>query len=89
MDRQSVYSTHVFEPSQGESRDTRLQLQAQLETFILDFRLDNNFVYRCVVSEYRKEPRHTNPSLQRPAERECASQEVLLRCQHQRPDLFQ
>ncbi|KAL2207751.1 DNA replication licensing factor mcm5 [Sarocladium strictum] len=51
MDRQSVYSTHVFEPSQGESRDTRLQLQAQLETFILDFRLDNNFVYRDQLRE--------------------------------------
>lgn len=45
MDRQSVYSTHVFEPS-GDSGDSRLQLQNQLETFILDFRLDNNFVYR-------------------------------------------
>lgn len=48
MDRQSVYSTHVYEPSFGENSDTRLQLQTQLETFILDFRLDNNFVYRCV-----------------------------------------
>lgn len=46
MDRQSVYSTHVFEPSLGDNGDTRLQLQTQLETFILDFRLDNNFVYR-------------------------------------------
>lgn len=46
MDSQSVYSTHVYEPSHGENTD-RLQLQTQLETFILDFRLDNNFVYRC------------------------------------------
>lgn len=46
MDRQSVYSAHVYEPSFGETSDTRLQLQTQLETFILDFRLDNNFVYR-------------------------------------------
>lgn len=46
MDRQSVYSTHVYEPTFGDNSDTRLQLQTQLETFILDFRLDNNFVYR-------------------------------------------
>jgi DNA replication licensing factor MCM5 len=46
MDRGSIYSTHVYEPSFGENGDTRLQLQTQLETFILDFRLDNNFVYR-------------------------------------------
>ncbi|EQL03127.1 hypothetical protein G6O67_002904 [Ophiocordyceps sinensis] len=50
MDRQSVYSTHVFEPS-GDSGDSRLQLQNQLETFILDFRLDNNFVYRDQLRE--------------------------------------
>lgn len=49
MDRQSVYSTHVFEPSHGDTGDSRLQLQNQLETFILDFRLDNNFVYRWVI----------------------------------------
>lgn len=48
MDRQSVYSAHVYEPSYGENGDTRLQLLQQLETFILDFRLDNNFVYRYV-----------------------------------------
>ncbi|KAM4056249.1 MCM2/3/5 family protein [Hirsutella rhossiliensis] len=51
MDRQSVYSTHVFEPSVGDTGDTRLQLQNQLETFILDFRLDNNFVYRDQLRE--------------------------------------
>lgn len=46
MDSHTVYSTHVFEPSYAETDDTRLQIQNQLETFILDFRLDNNFVYR-------------------------------------------
>ncbi|KYK61547.1 DNA replication licensing factor mcm5 [Drechmeria coniospora] len=51
MDRQSVYSTHVYEPSHGDTGDTRLQLQKQLETFILDFRLDNNFVYRDQLRE--------------------------------------
>lgn len=46
MDYRSVYSTHVYEPSVGDNGETRLQLQAQLETFVLDFRLDNNFIYR-------------------------------------------
>lgn len=48
MDRQSVYSTHVYDPTFAQGEDTNLQVQAQLEAFILDFRLDNVFVYRCV-----------------------------------------
>ncbi|RFN44665.1 minichromosome maintenance protein 5 (cell division control protein 46) [Fusarium flagelliforme] len=51
MDRGSIYSAHVYEPSFGENRDTRLQLQTQLETFILDLRLDNSFVYRDLLRE--------------------------------------
>ncbi|KAF7558998.1 hypothetical protein G7046_g5151 [Stylonectria norvegica] len=50
MDRQSVYSARVFDSPFGET-DTRLQLQDQLETFILDFRLDNIFVYRDQLRE--------------------------------------
>ncbi|KAM0665761.1 hypothetical protein NHJ13051_003743 [Beauveria bassiana] len=51
MDAQSVYSTHVYEPSTAETGDTRQQILTQLETFILDFRLDNNFVYRDQLRE--------------------------------------
>jgi len=50
MDRGSVYTTHVYEPSVGQTTDTNLQVEIQLETFILDFRLDNKFVYRYVVA---------------------------------------
>lgn len=50
MDTQSVYSTHVYEPSVAETGDTRQQIQTQLETFVLDFRLDNHFVYRYVTA---------------------------------------
>lgn len=47
MDRQSVFSTHVFAANFNESgEDTPLQIQAQLENFILNFRLDNRFIYR-------------------------------------------
>ncbi|KAJ2978593.1 hypothetical protein NQ176_g3730 [Zarea fungicola] len=51
MDTPSVYSTHVYDPSVSETGDTRQQIQNQLETFILDFRLDNNFVYRDQLRE--------------------------------------
>ncbi|TFB03851.1 DNA replication licensing factor mcm5 [Trichoderma ghanense] len=51
MDRQSVYSARVYESNFGDADDTRLQLQSQLETFILDFRIDNNFVYRDQLKE--------------------------------------
>jgi DNA replication licensing factor MCM5 len=46
MDRQSVYTTHTFRSNFDDSTDTRIQLQEQLEAFILNFRLDNNYVYR-------------------------------------------
>ncbi|KAJ9151581.1 DNA helicase [Coniochaeta hoffmannii] len=51
MDRQSVYSSHVYNPTFEQGEDTNLQVQAQLEAFILDFRLDNVFVYRDQLRE--------------------------------------
>ncbi|KAF6837025.1 DNA replication licensing factor mcm5 [Colletotrichum musicola] len=51
MDRQSVYSAHVFEPSFGQNEDTRTQIQTQLENFILHFRHDNDYVYRNQLKE--------------------------------------
>lgn len=48
MDRQSVYSLSVL-PPEYDSEDTRGQIQAQLEQFILQFRLDNAFIYRSVL----------------------------------------
>ncbi|KAL1867478.1 minichromosome maintenance protein 5 [Diaporthe australafricana] len=49
MDRGSVHTLHVFPQEEGE--DTNLQVQKQLETFILEFRLDNIFVYRDQLRE--------------------------------------
>ncbi|GKT49207.1 DNA replication licensing factor mcm5 [Colletotrichum spaethianum] len=51
MDRQSVYSAHVFEPSFGQNEDTRIQIQTQLENFVLHFRHDNDYVYRNQLKE--------------------------------------
>ncbi|SPN97668.1 probable cell division control protein nda4 [Cephalotrichum gorgonifer] len=52
MDRQSVYSTHVYTPNFNESgEDTPLQIQQQLENFIFNFRLDNRFTYRDQLKE--------------------------------------
>ncbi|KAI1444860.1 MCM-domain-containing protein [Annulohypoxylon stygium] len=51
MDRQSVYSVSVFQSNQGPNEDTRLQIQEQLVTFILQFRHDNQFVYRDQLRE--------------------------------------
>ncbi|GKT84949.1 LOW QUALITY PROTEIN: DNA replication licensing factor MCM5 [Colletotrichum tofieldiae] len=51
MDRQSVYSAHVFEPSFGQNEDNRIQIQTQLENFVLHFRHDNDYVYRNQLKE--------------------------------------
>lgn len=47
MDRGTVSTLHVF--PQEETEETNLQVQKQLEIFILEFRLDNVFVYRYVA----------------------------------------
>lgn len=48
MDRQSVYSLSVLAPDQQD--DSRGQIQSLLEQFILQFRLDNVFIYRLVMT---------------------------------------
>ncbi|KAI1004201.1 DNA replication licensing factor [Podosphaera aphanis] len=50
MDRQSVYSLSVLPPEYNDD-DTRGQIQTQLERFILQFRLDNVFIYRDQIRE--------------------------------------
>lgn len=47
MDRQSIYSLSVLQPDYDNlNEDTRGQVQSQLEQFILQFRLENAFIYR-------------------------------------------
>lgn len=47
MDRQSVYSLSVLAPDYSENNeDSRRQVQTQLQNFILEFRLENSFIYR-------------------------------------------
>lgn len=49
MDQQSVYSLSVLAPDPDASEDSRSHIQAQLRNFILEFRLDNAFIYRFAV----------------------------------------
>jgi hypothetical protein len=46
MDRQSVYSLNVLPPDFDADQNSRTQIQSQLREFILEFRLDNSFIYR-------------------------------------------
>ena len=48
MDRQSVYSLSVFGRDPAEEPDSRAHIQQQFVEFVLDFQLDNVFVYRSV-----------------------------------------
>jgi DNA replication licensing factor MCM5 len=52
MDRQSVYSLSVLAPEYSENEDSRGQIQAQLQNFILEFQLDNIFIYRSVTPSF-------------------------------------
>ncbi|KAI9744168.1 MAG: minichromosome maintenance protein 5 [Claussenomyces sp. TS43310] len=51
MDRQSVYSLSVLAPDYGDNEDSRGQIQAQLQNFILEFQLGNTFIYRDQIRE--------------------------------------
>lgn len=51
MDRQSSYAVSVFQSTTGPNEDSRLHVQEQLVTFILQFRHDNIFVYRDQLRE--------------------------------------
>ncbi|KAK3327874.1 MCM2/3/5 family-domain-containing protein [Cercophora scortea] len=51
MDHQSVFSSRLYPTSYGETEDTNLQVRTLLESFILDFRLDNAFIYRDQLRE--------------------------------------
>jgi hypothetical protein len=46
MDRQSVFTSRLYLDAPGGSEDSNSSVRTQLETFILDFRLDNIFIYR-------------------------------------------
>lgn len=46
MDVQRPYSLSVLAPDPDANEDSRSQVQTQLREFILEFRLDNAFIYR-------------------------------------------
>jgi hypothetical protein len=46
MDRQSAFSVHAYSTNFEQGEDSNVQVQEQLLQFILDFRLENKFVYR-------------------------------------------
>ncbi|KAL8367124.1 hypothetical protein RB595_008884 [Gaeumannomyces hyphopodioides] len=51
MDRQSAFSVHAYSANFEQGEDSNVQVQEQLLQFILDFRLENKFVYRDQLRE--------------------------------------
>jgi DNA replication licensing factor MCM5 len=52
MDRQSAYTLSVFpEDRDNAAEDSRAQVQDQLVNFILEFHVDNAFIYRDQIRE--------------------------------------
>ncbi|KAK8187325.1 putative DNA replication licensing factor Mcm5 [Phyllosticta capitalensis] len=51
MDRQTVYSLSVFDPDDRDTEDNNSQVQRQLVDFVLDFHIDNVFIYRDQIRE--------------------------------------
>lgn len=48
MDRQSAYALSVLNPDRDGNEDSRTRIESQLREFVLEFRLDNAFIYRYV-----------------------------------------
>lgn len=50
MDRQGVYSLSLFGTERNEGGDdTPIRIQQQLVDFVLDFHIDNVFIYRYAI----------------------------------------
>lgn len=79
MDRQSVYSISVLPSDPDAVEDSRGQIQAQLRDFILEFRLDNAFIYRYDCPSFMAGGILTSHD-QRSDSSECAGEAILLRC---------
>ena len=50
MDRRTPYSLSVLAPSVDGAEDSRTQIQARLREFVLEFQLDNAFIYRYAMT---------------------------------------
>lgn len=48
MDRRTPYTLSVLAPSTNGADESRTQIQNRLRDFVLEFQLDNAFIYRCV-----------------------------------------
>lgn len=53
MDHQSVFSSRLYGPTFAGSEDSSTAVRATLENFIMEFRLDNSFIYRFVSQTTR------------------------------------
>ena len=52
-DQRRPYSLSVLAPDPEARNDSRVHVQQELRDFILDFRLDNSYIYRLTIFQYR------------------------------------
>lgn len=95
MDRRTPYTLSVLAPSTDGRDESRTQIQGRLREFVLEFQLDNAFIYRYVCRAegsfyYVYGCRLTGLGvMQRPAEAECTGEAVFLRYRYCSFDLVQ
>jgi hypothetical protein len=88
MDRESVYTRSIGLQSvdRGDDHEDRTHIQKQLIDFIIEFRVDNRFVYRYAAAD------SLWPSLshlQRPDSRKCTCRQIHLRYRRRASDFVQ
>lgn len=60
MDRRTPYTLSVLAPSENGADESKTTVQARLRDFVLEFQVDNAFIYRYEMNRHREGQRVTN-----------------------------
>lgn len=60
MDRRTPYTLSVLAPSENGADESKTTIQARLRDFVLEFQVDNAFIYRYEMNRHREELQGTN-----------------------------
>ena len=92
MDRRTPYTLSVLAPSTTRADESRTTIQNRLRDFVLEFQLDNAFIYRYTSHIHNRgsvDLELISMLEQGPITTECPRQAILLRYRHCPPDFLQ
>ena len=78
MDKQSVFSLSVLAPDVSDVEGSRTQIQNRLRDFLMEFRLDNAFIYQYVPRSRERSDHGLRASLEIKFARMCSSDDTTV-----------